>query len=432
MNVKLYFILLLGILLLKVSCTDKSEEPMVFAIGGTPNEVDYWEGLAEKFAERSGIKLEIRRHPTDTDLRRQGLVISLAAGESDPDIFLMDIAWLGQFAASGWLEPLDHCLEHGTIKTESFFEEVVLTANRYRDTLIAFPVYIDGGLLYYRSDLLAKYGYDGPPDKWAELVKYAEVVQAGERMDGKDFYGFVWQGAQYEGLICNFLEFAVANNGGISFHGDSIQINCRANIEALNFMRNLIEKYNISPPNTFIEMKEEETRLFFQRGRALFMRNWPYAWSLMQQEDSEVKDRVGIAALPFFEGGRRASTLGGWHVGISRFSDQKMEALEFLKYILSYEVQKSLAQDLGWNPGRQDIYSDKEVLEELPHFAELKEIFEGATARPTLPYYTQISEVLQRYINAVLAGEMDSEKALAEAEVEAQKIINRYEGHRDF
>ena len=408
-------------------CGEQQEPTSItFAVGGAPAELDFWQVLIEEFQNRSGIQVDLLRQPTDTELRRQGLVTSLRAGTTDPDVFLMDVAWLAQFAASDWLEPLDTHVQANQLNLDVFFQKVLDLADRYQGQLIALPVYVDGGLLYYRQDLLNKYGFGKPPETWKELLRYSLVIQRGERETNPSFYGFVWQGAQYEGLICNWLEYVGSNTGGAVLKGQRLALDTTANAEATQFMYDLIRTHHISPPNTYTEMKEEEVRAFFQQGNALFERNWPYAWALHQREDSAVRGKIGIAALPHFSGGKSVSTLGGWHIGISKHSDAKQNSLELLKFVLSFDTQKRLALELGWNPGRKDVYVDKQVVEVLPHFAYLRNVFENLQPRPNLPYYTLISEVLQRHINGVLSGKLSAGQALDMAEQETQTIIDRY------
>ena len=200
-------------------------------------------------------------------------------------------------------------------------------------------------------------------------------------------------------------------------------------MQAIKFMRDLIHKFEISPPNTYTEMKEEQARQFFQSGNALFERNWPYAWTLHQDESSPVKKKIGIAPLPHFNvpDAKSISTLGGWHIGISKYSDAKTESFEFLKYIVSYDVQKRLAIELGWNPGREDIYIDGEIAAKLPHFLELKEIFENTYPRPAVPYYTIMSETIMAALNGVLSNSVNAEDALLDAEDAITDILNIYE-----
>lgn len=414
------------LLFLICGCTPKKSKTLTFTVGGAPSEVALWENLVKEFEAQSGLKINFLRQPTDTDQRRQGLVISFKAKKADPDVFLMDVAWVAQFAASGWLEELDGYVQSGKTNLDVFFPKVLNLADQREGRLIAFPVYIDGGLLYYRKDLLQKYGCQSPPQTWQELLDYSLKIQKEERKGNPQFYGFVWQGAQYEGLTCTFLEFAASGGGGIYADKERIIFDSLQNLHALHFMHDLIHTYGISPPNTFTEMKEEEVRRFFQQGNALFERNWPYAWALHQSPDSRVKDKVGIAPLPHFPDGESVATLGGWHIGISKYSDAKEESFKFISFVTSYVNQKKLALQLGWNPARTDVYEDKELIEKMPHFTSLQEVFENAYARPPLPYYTLISEVVQRRINSVLSGRVLPPVALSNGQMEIQAIVERY------
>lgn len=414
-----WFCLLLTLCILFAGCKGGDQKKLVFFVGGAPHELDAWESLVNDFEKESGISVELLRQPADTTQQRQGLIISLEAKLRNPDVFLMDVAWVALFAHSNWLEPLKN------IDSSPYFEEIIRTVDTYRGNLIALPVYLDGGLLYFRRDLLQENQISGPPATWDELLADSLKVQNQMRKVDPDFYGFVWQGAQYEGLICNFLEFA-GSKGGFVLRDSGLTLDTAENRRALQFMHDLIWKYRISPPNTYTEMKEEEVRIFFQRGQALFERNWPYAWKLHQSEGSRVKGKTGIAPLPGPAPGQSVSTLGGWHIAISRFSDAKEAALKFVKYITSYEGQKKMVLLLGWNPGRRDLYEDKRILEKMPFFKELGEIFLHARARPGVPYYTQVSDIAQRWISAALAGRIEPRDALQQAEREISALLARY------
>lgn len=406
-------------------CGATRKEAVVFAVGGAPSELAFWEELLGDFQRQSGIRVELLRQPADTDQRRQGLVIALDAHMSDPDVFLMDVAWLGLFVASDWLEPLEN-----QVDAAPFFQRVIQLVDRHQGHLMALPVYVDGGVLYYRRDLLERFRLPGPPATWNELLSQALTVQSAMRQTNPRFFGFVWQGAQYEGLICDFLEFS-GSEGGFIQQGDGLRLDVGANRTALTFMRDLIWRQRVSPPSTYTEMKEEEVRLYFQAGNALFERNWPYAWALHQSPASPVRNKVGLAPLPAPPQGRRVTTLGGWHIGLSRFSDYKPQAMKFIRFITSHETQKKIMMRMGWNPGRADLYDDPEILQRAPYYRELKAVFQNARPRPLLPYYTQISAIAQRQINSVLADRKSAEQALSEAQDEIDALQRRYEGLSD-
>jgi multiple sugar transport system substrate-binding protein len=413
------WVLLLFAVTALLGCNNKNPNKVVFFVGGAPNELEAWESLVKDFERDSGISVELLRQPSNTDQQRQSLIVSLDAKLKNPDVFLMDVAWVGLFAHSGWLEPLR------SIDLSPYFEKVIHQVDIYKGNLIALPVYMDGGLLYFRRDLLEKYLGGLPPKTWNDLLDDSLKVQSHMRPTHPAFYGFVWQGAEYEGLICNFLEFA-GIRGGFIFKEGRVLLDTAENRWAVQFMHDLIRKYKVSPPNTYTEMREEQTRLYFQRGDALFERNWPYAWNLHQAEASEVKDKTGMAPLPAPPTGESVFTLGGWHIGISKYSDVKEQALAFVKYVTSYKGQKKMVLLLGWNPGRQDLYDDGEVLKKMPFLMELRDIFVHARARPVVPYYTQISDIAQRWINAALAGRYTPEDALQQAEKEITALLARY------
>ena len=199
-----------------------------------------------------------------------------------------------------------------------------------------------------------------------------------------------------------------------------------ANREAATFMRDLIHKYKISPPNTYTDMKEEEVRMVFQSGNALFERNWPYAYKLHQSENSPVKGKIGVALLPHFQNGKSVSTLGGWHVGLSKYSRNKENAFRCIAYLMSSDAQKQFATVLGWNPGRKDVYDDSLVRKSMPQAQVLREVFDHAVARPALPHYSYMSSALQRYLSAVLSEKMEVKDAFGECEVELQGMMKQY------
>ena len=207
----------------------------------------------------------------------------------------------------------------------------------------------------------------------------------------------------------------------------NVVVNSDQNVAALTFMQNLIHAEQVSPVNTFTEMKEEEVRRSFQRGEALFERNWSYAWNLHQRDDSNVRDKFSVHPLPSFRNGTSSPALGGWHIGLSVHSDMKETAWEFIRFVTAYETQKEMAVRMGWNPAREDVYDDAELLQMVPHLPVLKTSFGRAVPRPAVPYYPQISEVLQRHVNACLSGRVTARAALEAAQSEIDQLVKSYE-----
>jgi len=413
------------VLLLSACDLSHDERRLTFWVGGAPQEVDYWEVLVDEYERRTGTQVEVIRQPAATEQRKQGLVIALEARQPDPDVFLMDIIWIPQFVRSDWLEILDDYLQRGSLQPVEFFERVIESVDRHDQRYFALPAFLDVGVLYYRGDLLQRHGFDGPPATWGDLLQQARRIQTAERARNANFHGFVWQGAQYEGLVCTFLEFVATHGGGI-LRNSAVDLKQPGNLAALGFMRDLIQNHRVSPLNTYTEMQEEEVRRTFQRGNALFERNWLYAWSLHQQPGSAVQGKLGLAPLPHAPGHAPAAALGGWHLGISKFSDAKQRAWKLVAYLLSREVQKKLLMTLGWYSCRKDVYTDPEVLQNVANVERLQQIVSQAVNRPALAYYDHVSRVIQRYVNDCLSGKLDPDRALDAMQQEIDQIERNY------
>ena len=380
-------------------------------IAGDPAE---FRKLLDRFErEHPGITVKDETLPASTDEQHQFYVINLDSRSSDFDVLSLDVIWVPEFARSGWLRDVTGVLAEG--EQHAFFPGPI-EAVTYEGRLFAVPWYIDAGLLYYRKDLLKKYGRP-VPRTWPELVKTAQTIAAGE----KDLYGFIWQGKQYEGLVCNVLEFLWSNGGGVIDKGKPV-IDSPRNIEALGFMRDLFKKYGVTPPLVTTAI-EEPTRNLFGDGKALFLRNWPYAWNLFEKEGSSIRGKVGVAALPSFPGHRSASTLGGWQLGVNRYSRHPEAAEKLIRYLVSPAVQKAMALTIGYKPARKVLYKDPDLVREQPFVASLYRIFMTARPRPVTPYYPMITQVLQPEFSAAITGIKTPEAALASAPKQVEHIM---------
>jgi multiple sugar transport system substrate-binding protein len=378
-------------------------------ISGDPRSL---QDLLHQFEVRHpNIRVRSEPLPSSTDQQHQIYAINLEGGASGIDVLAMDVIWIAEFARAGWIRPLDDLFEPG--QRAEFFPNA-LEAATYRGKIWAVPWYIDAGVLYYRKDLLKKYGRR-PPPTWEELVETVRVVLDGEQEPR--LYGFIWQGRQYEGLICNALEFIWGNGGDVLRPDGWTDLTNPATVEAVAFMRDLIHTHAVSP--SLVTMADEETsRHLFSGGRALFTRNWPYAWSLFEQEGSPVRGKVGVGPLPSFGGRPAASTLGGWHLGIAHDSRHPEPAWRFIEFLTSPEAQKMMARKVGIAPTRTSVYRDPTVVAAQPFLPALQPIFASARPRPVTPFYPMVSQILQSEFSAVLAGLRPSRTALVAAERE--------------
>lgn len=406
------------VLFLSIGCTltekDDNLTVLVFKHGKIAGDPELFKQLLGKFEEiNPGIKIKDETLPASTDEQHQFYVINLEGKSSEFDVLSMDVIWVHEFARAGWLRDLSHIMP--AIERSKFFPGPI-KAVVYNQRVYAVPWYIDAGILYYRKDLLQRYNFL-PPRTWHELVRFAQYITRKE----KGLYGFIWQGKQYEGLVCNVLEYFWSNGGDVLQDGHVV-INNPENIYALQFMRDLIVKYKVTPPLVTITI-EESSRHIFGNGNAVFMRNWPYAWNIFNKEGSLVKGKVGVTLLPSFQKGKNAATLGGWHLGINRYSKHPEESERLVQFLTSPESQKFLALSIGYKPTRKSLYTDKDLLQEQPFIARLYEVFINARPRPVSPYYMMMTQVMQPEFSAALSGIKTPKEALMSAQKQIEHIL---------
>jgi multiple sugar transport system substrate-binding protein len=362
-----------------------------------------------------GVQVKREILPSSSDEQHQFYAINLQAKSADFDVFALDVIWVAEFARAGWLRDLSHRLPP---EARSAFFPGPLAAVTYAGRIYALPWFIDAGLLYYRKDLLVKHGYP-PPRTWSELIQSARAILAKE----PDLYGYVWQGKQYEGLVCNVLE-VLWSHGGEVLRDGRVALDSVENRRGLMLLHDLIHAQKISPA-LVTTATEEPAREIFGGGRAIFMRNWPYARRLFERDGSPVRGKVGVSLLPHAAGKTSAATLGGWQLGVNRYSRHPEEAERLAEYLTSETAQKAIALAYGFSPPRKSLYKDRELVAAQPFLADLYQIFERARPRPVTPYYVMLSQVLQAEFSAAIAGIKSPGEALADAQRQIADILRR-------
>lgn len=337
------------------------------------------------------------------------------AKSSEVDVYQIDTIWPGDLAQN-----FVDLNQYGAKDVVSQHFPATIQNDTVDGKLVAIPWFTDGGLLFYRTDLLKKYGYTDPPKTWTDLTAMAKKIQDGERAAGnQDFWGFVWQGKAYEGLTCDALEWIYSNGGGTIISPDKkITINNQAAADALDMAAKWVN--TISPPGV-TGFDEEAARTAFQAGNAAFMRNWPYAYSLGNAADSKIKGLFDVAPLPAGASGKSAATLGGWQLAVSAYSQHPDVAANVALYLASPEEQKIRAIDGSFQPTIMSLYKDPDVLKADPFYANLLDVFTNAVPRPstaTAPNYNQVSTIFFNAVFSVLNGQKDGKTAVASMEAD--------------
>lgn len=316
--------------------------------------------------------------------------------QSDPlyDLVYLDIIWVSRFASKGWL--MDLSKEFSLEELKEFLPRD-LDAGRHEKGLYRIPFHADVGVLYYRKDLLDKAKLSAPKT-FDELKKISLTLQ--KQGTG---WGYVWQGQQYEGLVAMFIEVLQGYNGFWIEPGTfKVGLDRDEAINAIKFLRSTIEE-KISPPQV-ISYQEEETRSLFQSGEVVFLRNWPYVWSLANKPNSPVQGKFKLKPMVHVLNYPSGACLGGWGLGIAEASQYKKEALQALRFFTSDDIQLKYSLATGNMPSRRSLFHNPMLVERYSYYPTLLEVLENnAVLRPAIPEYNEASRILQKYLSIVLA-----------------------------
>ncbi|MBB2838696.1 ABC transporter substrate-binding protein [Rhizobium sophoriradicis] len=364
-----------------------------FAANTTGKNVEFLNKQLAIFEKETGNQVKLVTMPSSSSEQFSQYRLWLAAGNKDIDVYQTDVIWAPQLAD----QFID--LKEATKDVAGQFFPSIIASQTVNGRLVALPLFTDAPALFYRKDLLEKYGKQ-PPKTWDEMAATAKEVQDKERQAGqKDIWGYVFQGNSYEGLTCNALEWVKSSGGGQIVEPDgTISINNEKAAAALDRAKSWIG--TISPPGV-LAYQEEESRGVWQTGNAVFMRNWPYAYSLGNGADSAVKGKFDVMTLPVAAAGDKpSSTLGGWNLAVSKYSEKQDAAIALVKFMASKEVQKARAVELSNLPTLTDLYDDKDVAAAQPFMPNWKPIFQDAVPRPSATAKVKYNEVSSKFWTA--------------------------------
>lgn len=371
-----------------------------------------FEALLDGFRrDHPGVTLETQLLPNDSDVAHQYFLTSLEGGGADFDVLVADVVWVPEFARAGWIAELSTDFPPAALAED--FLPAAAQAVTVEGKTWAVPWYLDVGLLYYRSDLVPR-----APRTWAELESFARAAMEKD----PSLQGYLWQGRQYEGLVCNVYE-AIWGFGGASLVDGRLALDTPEAAKALGTLRRFIST-GLSP-RAVSSAAEEESRRPFQDGRAVFMRNWPYAWSEAQRDGSTIRGKVGISPLPTERGEPGSGALGGWQLALNAHvsAERRAAAVELIRALTSLEANVTLALAYGRNPPRRAAYAAPALVEGAPHVVQLLPSLERARPRPVTPYYGMLSDVLQGEFSAAISGIRPPEEALGRAQRQADRLM---------
>jgi len=376
--------------------------------------------LVDEWARKTGNQVVYLSKPNSYPAAFGQFLVYWAAHTSDIDVYSIDTTWQAVAAPHA----VDLTKYFSPEELAAHFPQVIKN-NTVEGKLVSVPTSVDVGLLYYRGDLLKKYGFTHPPDTWDELTKMARTIQDGERAAGDaDFCGYLWQGKD-EGIVVNALEWIFSYGGGTIIEPDGrASINNPRAIDALNRAGEWLG--TISPAGT-LTYAEEECRNIFEDGHSAFMRNWPYVYVLADGPGSRLRGKFSVTVLPKGgASGTHAGALGGWSLMVSKYSKHPDVAADLIRYFSSLEVEKTVALELCGMPSRPTLYQDKDILSKYPWFEKLPAIFDQAVARPSNVLgenYNRLAYLISHQLDRFLRHDETAEEAVRQIEEGARKLM---------
>jgi multiple sugar transport system substrate-binding protein len=362
--------------------------------------------LAKQFNEENpGITVKLLEFSTSADEQRAQFVQRQEAKSGECDVFYSDVIWTAEFASQKWIFDLSPYVK----EREAEVIPATLETVNYDGKFWGMPQQTDAAFLYYRTDQVKE-----PPATWQEVYDVAGQND-----------GIVYQGAPYEGLTCDFLELAYAAGGEVlSEDGTQAVIDSPENVKALQFMVDGV-KDGVAARGVTTYM-EEESRRYWESGKATFMRNWPYAYSLGEKKGTAVAGKFDVAPFPEFEGAGKAAILGGHNYVISVHSDNPGASLKYTDWMTQEESQKEMFLGYSLAPVLTAVYEDPAIQKKYPFAKQLQESVAQARARPVSPVYPQISQAIYKNVNEALAGRTSPEEALKTAQSEMQQALETF------
>jgi len=375
------------------------------------------QGVLDKWnAQHPNEKARLIELPQDADSQREKMIQNAQTKSDAYDVLVTDVVWTSEFAANRVLIPLPE----DQFPLDKMLKPVVDTT-KYLDKFYAAPSSSDGGMLYYRTDLLKGAGITEPPKTWDELIADCKKIQATPA--GKGVNCYAGQFEKYEGLTVNASEVINGAGGEVTDDSGKPNVDTAEAAKGLDFLVNGFKEGYI--PKEAITYKEEEGRMAFQAGKLIFQRQWPYQYNLANgDEGTKVKGKFAVAPLPGLDG-PGASSLGGHNLGISTYSAHKKSALDFIKFYTSEENQKANLELASQAPTFTDLYDDKALQDKYPYLTTLRDSINNAVPRPRVVRYGDASTAIQDAAYAALTGTKSSADALKGLQSQLTEITGK-------
>jgi multiple sugar transport system substrate-binding protein len=387
---------------------------IVFSFG--PEETGIVQTLVDEFNQQNpAINVIYREMPADTGRYHQRLRRMFRRGGAGIDVIAGDVIWPAEFASKDWIADLSNRFLQ--VERDKFLDEPIKTNTR-QGKIWGVPWFTDVGLLFYRKDLLDDSGFPDPPETWDELKRIALQVKQDRGLQ----HGYVFQGADYEGGVCNGLEYIWTHGGDVLDSNNQVIINSIEARNGLRTERHIVED-GVAPQRVHTFTEEQSAERFLDR-KAVFCRYWPGLYGVLGQPGELRRNQVGVAELPRGQDVQQGGgCLGGWNMFINAASAHQNEAWQFIEFMTDEARQKRMARAGSYLPTREDLYQDPQLLNQVPILGLSSGALNNARARPIHPRYLDMSEEMAQWFHLSLRGVVTPAQATVTLRRELSDIV---------
>lgn len=381
----------------------EENKPQKITIISTTDDVGYFEYIGQQYTEKYGVEVEIISQAYDDTKTK--ITTSVTSGNAD--ITYLDVVWPAEFAKLGMLLPLD------SYYTDEMRENILkgsLDQMTVNDSIYGLPFCNNGMFMFYNKAMLEDAGYNEPPQTWEELKTISQTLQD----KGICKYGIAWPGLQAEGSICNMTTMLYSFGGEWADEEGNFTFNKEAGIEAVEFMVKSIADGWADPSS--VSYSDRDILDAFLAGDTAFVTNWSYALGVANDPaQSKVAGQVDVCLVPGANGVRSAFVTGGGALGILSTSQYPEYAWKYVEMLSEHEIQAYGCENFGMMPTLKSVFEDKELQEKFEYLRLMYPQFEYPASRPTVPNYSEWSNILQVALSSIMVGNTDTETGLDQA-----------------
>ena len=403
------------IILLSFSCSESSKETVI-DFWGLGSEGEFVKLLIPKFeAENPGIKVKVQMAPWTA---AQEKLISAFASENLPDVFQLGNTWIPQFAQlEGISELSDLIRKSTTLKKENYFSGIWDT-NVLDSLVYGIPWYIDTRVLFYRTDVFKKAGFDSPPKTWDELYQLSKRIR--ESHKGEEKYAIFIATNEW----ANFVIFGLQNGAEILKDNNTYgNFSSEKFAEAFTYLTNFY-KENLTPLGV-----SQVTNVYQAFAEEYFSMYISGPWNISEFKKwmtGDLKDKWMTAALPGpNENTKGVSLAGGSSLVISQRSEHKEEAWKLIEFLSKPETQIEFYHLVNDLPAVKEAWKDTS-LSNNPYMKAFYEQFNNVVATPKIPEWEQIVfSKLQQYVELAARNVLTVKEALKRLDDDVNVILEK-------